>query len=163
MQKLRAHGLTAIVGMLLLALTPAAIAQTGGGATLVGTVTDSTGSVVAGAKVKVVNTGTAFLSDTTTSAEGAYYVPFLNAGNYKITVEAPGFKQYVRDGVALAPAQTPRIDITLEVGAVSESIAVTAQASALNTETVDSSFALSKEDLPKVPGLMKRSVYLLQY
>src|SRR5262245_3581789 len=93
-------------------------AQTGGGATLVGTVRDSSGSVVAGAKISVVNTGTAFLSETTTSAEGTYYVPFLAAGNYKISVQAAGFKNFVRDGVTLLPAQVPRIDITLELGAV---------------------------------------------
>jgi hypothetical protein len=143
MDRFRANRFVLTFGILLLALAPAATAQTGGGATLVGTVKDSSGSVVAAAKVSVVNTGTSFLSETTTSAEGGYYVPFLNAGNYKITVEANGFKKFVRDGITLAPAQTPRIDITLEVGAVTESIAVTAQASALNTETVDSSFALS--------------------
>lgn len=146
----------------LIAVAPIA-AQTGGGATLVGSVKDSTGSMVAGAKVTVTNVGTGFVTETTTSPEGAYYVPFLIAGNYKISVESPGFKQFVRDGITLRPAEVPRIDITLELGAVTESIAVTAQASLLNTETVASGHALSKEELPKVPGLMKRSVYLLQY
>jgi len=140
-----------------------AMAQTGGGATLVGTVRDSSGAVVAAAKVTVVNTGTSFTSETTTSSEGAYYVPFLAAGNYKITVESAGFKQFVRDGIALRPAEVPRIDITLELGSVTDSIAVTAEAPLLNTENVVSGYALTKEDLPKVPGLMKRSVYLLQY
>jgi len=138
-------------------------AQTGGGATLVGTVRDVTGAVVPGAKVTVVNTGTSFLSETTTSTEGGYYVPYLTAGSYRITVEAQGFKQFIRDGITLRPAEVPRIDITLELGSVTDSISVTAEASALNTETVASGHSLSKEDLPKVPGLMKRSVYLLQY
>src|SRR5262245_47531656 len=148
------------VGLIVAAV---AIAQTGGGATLVGTVKDSSGSVVAGAKVTVLNTGTSFISETTTSAEGSYYVPYLIPGNYKITIEAAGFKQFVRDGITLRPNEVPRIDISLELGAVTESIAVTAEASLLNTETVASGHGLSKEDLPKVPGLMKRSVYLLQY
>ena len=55
----------------------AMMAQTGGGATLVGTVKDATGSVVAQASVTVVNTATAFVTTTTTTAEGAYYVPYL--------------------------------------------------------------------------------------
>ena len=114
---------------LMIAAASLALAQTGGGATLVGTVKDSTGAVVAGAKVTVVNTGTSFISETSTTAEGAYYVPFLIAGNYKITVEAPGFKQFVRDGITLRPTEVPRIDIVLELGAVTESIAVTAEAS----------------------------------
>ena len=150
-----------LIGLTVLAV--AAAAQTGGGATLVGTVRDTSGAVVAGAKVTVVNTGTSFVSSTTTSEEGAYYVPFLIAGNYRITVEAQGFKQFVREGITLRPAEVPRIDIALELGALSESIQVTADASLLNTENVATANTLSKEDLPKVPGLMKRSVYLLQY
>lgn len=101
------------------ALAAIAVAQTGGGATLVGTVKDSTGAVVAGAKVSVVNTGTAFLSETTTVADGGYYVPYLAAGSYKITVEAQGFKRFVRDGITLRPGEVPRVvDIAFELGAV---------------------------------------------
>lgn len=55
-------------------------AQTGGGSTLVGTIRDSTGAVVSGAKVSVVNTATAFLTENVTSSEGAYYVPYLAPG-----------------------------------------------------------------------------------
>src|SRR5688572_25058162 len=68
-----------------------ALGQTGGGATLVGTVTDGSGAVIAGAKVSVVNTGTSILTESTTTAEGGYYVPYLAAGSYRVTVNAPGF------------------------------------------------------------------------
>lgn len=159
---LRASLSFAAMAVLFVAASPAT-AQTGGGATLVGTVRDSTGAVVAGAKVTVVNTDTAFTSETVTSEEGAYYVPFLVAGNYKISVEASGFKRFTRDGITLRPTEVPRVDIALEVGAVTESIAVTAETSLLNTETVASGHTLSKDELPKIPGIMKRSVYLLQY
>src|SRR5690349_10550627 len=81
----------------LLICTATSNAQTGGGATLVGTVRDSTGSVVAGAKVKVVNTATSFLTETTTQQDGSYYVPYLTPGSYRITVNAAGFKEFVRD------------------------------------------------------------------
>src|SRR5438874_3878444 len=97
-----------------LAATPAA-AQTTGAATLVGTVTDSTGAVLPGAKVSVVNIETSFRSETQTGPEGSYYVPYLNPGNYRINVEAAGFRRYVRDGVVLRTAETPRVDITMEL------------------------------------------------
>jgi hypothetical protein len=71
----------------------ALIGQTGGGATLVGTVKDSSGSVVPAATVKVVNTETSFLTQTTTQPDGSYYVPYLTPGNYRVTVSAPGFKE----------------------------------------------------------------------
>src|SRR5215831_11828178 len=87
----------------------AALAQTTGGATLVGTVTDTSGAVVPVAKVTVVNVETSFQSTTLTSPEGNYYVPYLNPGNYRVTVEKEGFRRYVRDGVVLRTAETPRV------------------------------------------------------
>src|ERR1051325_11001673 len=119
-----------LIGILILMFQATAlIAQTGGGATLVGTVKDSSGSVVAGAKIRVVNIETSFLTETTTQPDGGYSVPYLTPGNYRVTVDAPGFKQVVRDGLTLRSAEVPRIDILLEVGAVSESVNVTAAAS----------------------------------
>ena len=157
----RANLLAAV--MLILASAAAALAQTGGGATLVGTVRDSTGAVIAGAKITVVNTRTAFVSETSTNAEGGYYVPYLIPGSYRITVEAPGFRQFVRDGITLRSAEVPRIDIEMEVGALTESVTVTAAAQQLNTENVMTSSTVGSDLLPQVPGLMRRTVYLLQY
>ena len=109
----------------------AALAQTGGGATLVGTVKDGTGAAVAGAKVTVVNTATNFTTENITSAEGAYYIPYLVPGEYRVKVTAAGFKEIVREGITLRSAEVPRIDINLEVGALSESVTVNASASLL--------------------------------
>ncbi|MBI3210936.1 MAG: TonB-dependent receptor [Candidatus Solibacter usitatus] len=150
------------VAVLMLAAA-AAMAQTGGGATLVGTVRDSTGSVVAGAKVTVVNTATSFLTETTTAMDGGYYVPYLIPGDYRVKVNAAGFKEFVREGLTLRSAEVPRVDIALELGAVTESVTVSASASLLNTETVLSSYVLPADVLKEVPGVMKRTVYLLQY
>src|SRR5689334_17665449 len=74
-------------------------AQTTGAATIVGTVTDTTGAVVPAAKVTVVNTETNFEFAGLTNQDGYYYVPYLRPGVYKVTIEAPGFKRYVRDGI----------------------------------------------------------------
>src|SRR5438477_12787924 len=79
-----------LIALLILTLQAAAlIGQTGGGATLVGTVKDSSGAAVAGAVVKVVNTETSFLTQTTTQQDGSYYVPYLTPGNYRVSVSAP--------------------------------------------------------------------------
>src|SRR5437016_5634247 len=69
------------------------MAQTGGGATLVGTVRDAMGATVAGAKVTVVNTETAFVTETTTKEDGGYYLPYLAPGGYRLKVTASGFKE----------------------------------------------------------------------
>ena len=100
----------------LMVATGTVMAQTGGGATLVGTVRDVTGATVGGAKVTVVNTATSFVAETTTSAEGAYYVPYLTPGDYRVKVSSAGFKEFVREGITLRSAEVPRVDITLELG-----------------------------------------------
>jgi hypothetical protein len=149
--------------LMLMAAATAVMAQTGGGATLVGTVRDSTGSVVPQAKLTVINTATSFVTETTTGADGGYYVPYLIPGDYRVKVNAAGFKEFVREGLTLRSAEVPRVDIAMELGAVNESVTVSGSATLLNTENVVSSYVLPAEVLKEVPGVMKRTVYLMQY
>src|SRR6266542_4319744 len=123
--------------LLLLSLLAAVccLAQTTGSATLVGVVTDPTGAVIAGAKVTVVNTGTQFVSSTMTKADGGYYVPYLLPGTYRLTVEAAGFKSYVHGGIELRIDESPRINVQMEVGQLSDTVSVVASAPLLETET----------------------------
>ena len=144
----------------LLAAGGCVFAQTTGTATVLGAVTDSSGSVVAGAKVTVINTGTQFVSNTITTAEGTYYVPYLNPGTYRITIEAAGFKQYVRDGIVLRTNETPRIDVQLEVGNVTEAINVMAAPPLLETETSASGQIMEGETIVKIP-IPEKALYRL--
>jgi Carboxypeptidase regulatory-like domain/TonB dependent receptor len=147
----------------LMVASTAMMAQTGGGATLVGTVKDSTGSVVGQAKVTVINTANNFTTETTTAADGGYYVPYLTPGDYRVKVSAAGFKEFVREGLSMRSAEVPRVDIVLELGAVTESITVSASASLVSTETVVSSYVVAADVLTEAPGVMKRTLYLMQY
>src|SRR5687768_10688771 len=110
------------IASILLLAAPFLAAQSTGTATLVGTVSDSSGALVPAAKVTVVNVETQFVSNVITNAEGNYYVPYLNPGTYRMTIEAAGFRQYVREGITLRTNETPRIDVQLEVGNVSETV-----------------------------------------
>src|ERR1044072_5129908 len=98
-----------------------ALAQTAGTATLLGNVTDSTGAAVVGARISVVNPESAATTATMTTPEGSYQVPYLAPGTYTVTVEAPGFKRYVREGLVVRTGEIPRVDVQLEIGAVTES------------------------------------------
>lgn len=138
-------------------------AQTGGAGTLVGTVTDSTGAVVVGAKVTVVNTETAFVSETVTSQEGGYYAPYLAPGTYRLTIEGAGFKRYVREGVIIRTGETPRIDVKLELGAVSDSVTVSGATPLLDTETSTSGQTLSGNELTQLPVSQKTTNRMLWY
>ena len=148
---------------LMVAAAAAAMAQTSGDATLVGTVKDPAGAVVAGAKVKVVNIANNYVSETSTNGEGGYYVPYLLPGNYRLTVNAPGFKEFVREGLTLMALATPRVDIALEVGSQTESVTVSGAGPLLDTEDVVSSYVLPSDTITQVSGLMKRAVYLMEY
>jgi hypothetical protein len=141
----------------------ALLAQTAGTGTLVGTITDNSGAVMSGVKVTVVNADTAFTSETITSAEGAYQVPYLAPGMYRITIESPGFKRYLREGVQIRTGEIPRIDVQLEVGAVSESIRVEGSAPLIDTETAQAGLVLSGDQLLKIPVSQKRAIRMTFY
>lgn len=141
----------------------ALLAQTTGTGTLVGTISDTSGAVVAGAKVTVVNTATAFTSEVPTNTEGAYYIPYLSPATYRITVESPGFKKYVREGVVIRTGEVPRIDIQMEVGGVTETVQVTGGVPLLDTETSASGLVLSGDTLVAIPVSQKRPVRMMYY
>jgi len=148
---------------LLLAAVAVTNAQTTGTATLVGNLTDATGAIIAGAKITVINVDTSFTSTTVTNAEGYYYVPYLNPGTYQLTIEAAGFKRYVRDGVLLRTNEQPRIDVQLEVGSVTESIQVTGAPPLLETETAVAGGILGVDTIVKIPVLQKLVFRLTMY
>ncbi|MCX6613295.1 MAG: carboxypeptidase-like regulatory domain-containing protein, partial [Acidobacteria bacterium] len=138
-------------------------AQTAGTGTLVGTVTDSSGALVVGAKVVVVNPANSFTSEAVTNTEGSYYIPYLAPATYRITVEMAGFKKYLREGVAIRTGEIPRIDIEMQLGGVTETIQVTGGAPLLDTETSASGLVLSGETLVAIPVSQKRPVRMMYY
>ena len=146
-----------------LSLVSVAFAQTTGTATVVGSVTDNTGAIVPGATINLVNNETKFSYNGVTNAEGGYYVPNLSPGTYILTIQAQGFKRYVREGVILRTSEQPRIDVQLEVGAVTESINVTGAAPLLETETTSTGQILEGETIVKIPVFQKYAFRILLY
>src|SRR5215470_12629533 len=104
-------------------------------ATLVGQVTDASHASVAGAEIKVRNLNTNEVRTVRTTAEGEYTVSGLVPGTYDVTVDQSGFKQLRETGLELSAAQTTRLDAHLEVGAVSQTVEVSAQTPLINSET----------------------------
>src|SRR3954453_24189531 len=109
--------------LLFAVLTVRVFAQSSTGApTMTGAVTDTTGSVVPGAKITVTNTDAGFVFTSVTTSEGTWYIPNLNPGSYQLRIEAAGFKTYLQSGITLRTAEQPRVDVRLEVGNLSESV-----------------------------------------
>src|ERR1700723_1598985 len=108
-----------------LLISGAALAQDTG--TFTGTVHDTSGAVVAGAEVNVGNQSVGVNKTVTTNADGDWVIPYLTAGPYNIAVTAKGFKKYQAKGVVLRVGQTAKVDVTLEVGSISNEVTVVGQ------------------------------------
>jgi hypothetical protein len=144
-------------------LSGSGIAQDVQSATVVGTVTDPTGAVVPNASVTITNTATNISAHATTNAAGAYYVPFQSAGTYNITVSAAGFKQFVRRDVVLEIGQTPRINVSLEVGNTTESVEVTAAAPILATDNAVVGGTMPTKEIHDIPMVQAKPQHLMYY
>jgi hypothetical protein len=102
-----------------------------------GSVTDPSGAALGGATVTGRNLDTGLTIASVTTEAGLYSLPNLPPGRYSVTVEAANLKRYVREGVTVATASTVALDIQMQMGAVSENITVSADASQLETATSD--------------------------
>ncbi len=129
----------------------AAAAQAQFKASIQGTVLDSNGGVVAGAKVTVTNQDTGVVRDTVASAEGFYRVSELPPGRYTVSVEAAGFKISLSKDVVVEAEQPRGLDITLAVGNVQESVTVTASAGGLQTENASTTNTISSQEVLTLP------------
>jgi hypothetical protein len=103
-------------------------------ATITGTVSDATGGALPNAAVKVQDEATGLVYQTVSGSDGTYTVPLLPVGKYDVTVSAPGFEVFRQTAVTLDVAQRMRVDASLVVGSARETVTVTTQAAALQTE-----------------------------
>ncbi len=116
-----------------------------------GTVTDPSGAVVPGATVKAVNVATNVEIQAQTTSAGVYRMPYLPPGTYRLTVSAPGFKTAVRENVVLSVAQTLTVDFALEVGAVTDTVTVSAETPLLETGTAEIGSYVTKKEFDTWP------------
>jgi hypothetical protein len=121
--------------------------------TITGTVTDPAGGVIPDAAIEAMNSETGALYKVVSTSTGNYTLAQLPAGTYQISVSAPGFKQYVRKGITVLVAQTLRIDIALEVGNITETVTVNADAPLLRTESGELSQTVTSQRLNELPIL----------
>ncbi|HXB67677.1 MAG TPA: carboxypeptidase-like regulatory domain-containing protein [Candidatus Acidoferrales bacterium] len=120
-------------------------------ATVSGRVTDSQNAVITGVKLIAVQVATEAKFETVTDSDGLYTIPFLPPATYRISADAPGFKHYVRDNVAAGANERLGIDIQMEVGAVTETLNVTAEAPILQTTTASTGQVISSAQIENMP------------
>jgi len=129
-------------------------------ATLTGRVTDVSGAVVPQASVVARAVETGISTSTETTGDGYYTLPSLPPGRYEVTVSRSGFNTVKQAGLELAVQQTARLDVSLQVGAVAETIEVQAQATLLESETSTIGQVIGNRQVTELP-LLGRNTYAL--
>jgi Carboxypeptidase regulatory-like domain len=120
-------------------------------ATLTGVVMDASGGVLTNVEVTVTNTGTNLSKSVTTNESGRYLLPGLKPGVYSVSALLAGFKKYVNSAVTLQVNQTARLDITLDVGEISQEVTVSAEAPLLETETSSRGAVIDGRKIVELP------------
>lgn len=139
-------------GALLAILVVSALAAAQGStAQINGTVRDDSGGVLPGATVMAVQTDTGFSRTTVTGSDGAYTLPNLPLGPYRLEVSLAGFRTYAQTGITLQVNANPVINVTLSVGQVSETVAVEAAAPLVETRTTGISEVVDQERIVALP------------
>jgi hypothetical protein len=138
-----------ILAVLAISVVPAEAQVLYGG--LVGTVIDQQGAVVPGARMTIVNMETSLTRETTTDAQGAYSFVNVLAGPYDVKVALQGFREAVRSRVPVTVGQISRVDLRLEVGALSEGITVESSPQLLQTDKADVHTELKSTEITNLP------------
>jgi hypothetical protein len=120
-------------------------------ASISGVISDPSGSPIPGANIIVTNTARNTRFTAASNESGAYSTPFLDPGAYVMTVEKDGFRRFQRENITLQSLDKARIDVQLQVGAVTDSITVSATVSALQTETASRASTISNELIQNLP------------
>lgn len=131
-------------------LAPAVFAQADR-ATLTGTVTDATGSVLVEAKVRIVQNETGFTRETVTNGAGIYQMPGLPIGPYRVTVEKDGFSTATVNEVVLGVGQRATVNVTMQVSAVANAVEVAAETIQLDKVSAEIGSVINGSDLSNLP------------
>lgn len=155
MSKIFARGQLIFTSVGLVALlcifAAAALAQTSSTGALTGTVTDSSGAVIAGATVTVTNTSTGEVRTASTDAKGSYQISLLPPGTYAVKFEASGFETSEVPSVTVNVTETPVLNRSLQVGSQSQRVTVEANAQTIQTQNATLGAVIGSREITSIP------------
>jgi hypothetical protein len=149
--KLLSIGLGSLVALF---LTASCVAQETR-ASLSGTITDNSGSVVIGARIRLVNTQTQIPYSAESNDLGQYRLLFVNPGPYQLRVEMSGFRTFVRDTLELTSGEAATLDISLQIGSQTDTVTVGAQAPLLEAEKADRGLTVDQKTVSELPTIAR--------
>ena len=118
---------------------------------IVGTVSDPGGGIITGANVRITNNQTGIARTVTTGPSGLFEVRYLVPGDYSVDVQAPGFRSERRTGILIQLGQQARVEFTLQVGDVQQTVEVSASAPLLQTENATLGEVVTQERIVNLP------------
>ncbi len=127
-----------------------------------GVVSDPAGAVVPEVSIAVTNMATGVANTAKTNERGFYSVPFLAPGGYRIEARKEGFAPVIRDHLMLDVDQIARVDFTLRIGVVAETIEVTAAAALLESETTTMGQVIENKRIAEMPLNLRNYLELAQ-
>src|SRR5713226_5217541 len=158
-----AYVFPALLGLVLfLCVAPGSMAQGLSGSTLRGVVKDSNGGLVANASVKLISSRSGAEREVKTNDEGAYVFTAVEPGPYRLRVEAVGFKTSEQSEFMLAPSDTRNLGVTLEVGAPTETVTVTGDATPIKIDTGERSDTVTARQIDNLSIIGRSSLELLR-
>lgn len=120
-------------------------------ATILGTVSDSSGAVVPDAKVTARNVDTGVSRSVNTESDGSYRISALPVGNYQLDVEHTGFSKQTRNGLILTVAQEAVVNVTLNVGTTAQTVVITGEAPVVDTTSSTLGGVVNEQKLEDLP------------
>ncbi len=152
---------TFALGFLLLISLPGAFGQTGGQASLYGTVKDPTGAVIPGAHITVTNVGTGVSHITVSNSNGNFVFPVLPIGQYRLDVQQTGFAHFEAIGLTVVEAQNTRANVVLQVGTAKQAVTVSAGTPLVDTQSQGLEGTVYRGMIDELP-LIDRNVTTLE-
>ena len=119
--------------------------------TIAGTVTDPSGAAVAGAKITVTNAATGLTREANSNADGGYVFPLLPVGTYNISVENAGFRRFEQRGVQVKADSSSNVSVALQLGAVTDTVTVEANAEMVETRSGTLSQTVNQQKIVELP------------
>ena len=154
-------GFVVLFVFVVLSMTVSFAAQTASTSTVTGTVSDKTGAIVPNAKVELEDVDTKAKTSVTTGSDGSYTFPSVRPGNYSITVSGKGFRQSVVTGVKVEVGKSALVNVSLEVGGMTETVEVSATGLQLQTLDATMGNVLDSNLLSHLPTLSRDATSLL--
>jgi hypothetical protein len=152
----------AIIAMALMALIPVSVVAQAGYGSIAGTIQDPTAAVIPNASVTVTNVATNAVTRVTSSSDGRYVALQLPPGTYQIGVDAAGFKKYVASGIVVQVDDKLTVNVSVSLGASSETVTVTEEAPMLRTEDAQTGEIVNNSFIQNLPLIDRNPLDLLR-